>query len=51
MRSREYLEQFKQTTSLSPRRSRVKLERHQLCVAGSVTTSCEITNRKESEHD
>lgn len=34
MRSREYLEQFKQTTSLSPRRSRVKLERHHVVRGG-----------------
>jgi hypothetical protein len=51
MRSRECLKQFKQTTSLSPRRSLVKRSATKLCVEGSIAASCEINKRNESERD
>jgi hypothetical protein len=50
MTSPEHLKQLKQTTSLSPRRPR-EAERYRLRVKGSITASCEINKRKESEHD
>ena len=51
MRSREDLKQMTQTPSLSPRSSLVKRSATKLCVEGSITASCEIDKRKESEHD
>jgi hypothetical protein len=37
-------------TSCSPRRSLLKRSATELCVKASITASCEINKRKESEH-